>query len=72
MSNLKEIRLRKGLSQSELSEASGVNLRIIQYYEQGANDINKAQGITLYKIARALNCKIEDLLEIEIKEGECL
>ena len=64
MSNLKKIRESKNLSQAKLAEASGVSLRILQYYEQGYKDINKAQAITLYKLAQALECKIEDLLEI--------
>lgn len=37
---------------------------MIQSYEQGAKDINKAQAITVYKLSKALNVKIEDLLEI--------
>ena len=69
MSNLKDIRERANLSQAKLAEISGSNVRMIQYYEQGVKDINKAQGITLYKIAQALNCKMEDLLEIK-KEVE--
>lgn len=64
MSNLKRIRESKNTSQSKLSEASGVNLRTLQYYEQGYKDINKAQAITLYKLAQALECTIEDLLEL--------
>ena len=63
MSKLKTIRESKEMSQSKLAEISGVNLRILQYYEQGYKDINKAQGITLLKIAQALECNIEDLLE---------
>lgn len=63
MSNLKTIREDKGLSQSQLSELSGVNNRMIQHYEQGVKDINKAQGLTLQALAIALDCKIEDLLE---------
>lgn len=63
MSKLKTIRESKGLSQSKLAEVSGVNLRTLQYYEQGYKDINKAQGITLLKISQALDCTIEDLLE---------
>lgn len=63
MSNLKRIRNDKGLSQGKLSEISGVNTRMIQYYEQGVKDINKAQGLTLQALANALECKIEDLLE---------
>lgn len=64
MSNLKQIRFKRGLIQTELAELSGVNLRVIQYYEQGYKDINKAQAITLYKIAQVLQCSIEDLLEV--------
>jgi transcriptional regulator with XRE-family HTH domain len=65
MSNLKELRTNRNLSQSKLSELSGVNARMIQYYEQGVKDINKAQGLTLQALAQALECKIEDILELE-------
>ena len=65
MSNLKRIREEAGISQVKLAEISGVSARMIRYYEQGVKDINKAQAITLYKLAQALECKIEDLLEIE-------
>lgn len=63
MSNLKRIRNEKNLSQGKLSELSGVNYQMIQKYEQGVKDINKAQGLTLQALANALDCKIEDLLE---------
>ena len=66
MTNLKRIRKDLKLSQNQLAEESGVNARMIQHYEQGFKDINKAQAITLYKLAQALNCKIEDLLELEV------
>lgn len=57
-------RQTKRFTQKTLAEKSGVNIRMIQYYEQRYKDINKAQAITLYKIAHALGCKIEDLLEL--------
>ena len=60
---LKRIRENRGISQSELAKLSGVKLRSIQMYEQKVNDIDKAQGHTLYKISRVLGCNIEDLLE---------
>lgn len=59
---LKSIRIKKGLSQSQLADASGVGVRQIQNYEQGTRDINKAAGETLYKLSRALGCKMEDLI----------
>ena len=64
MSNLKEIRTRRGLTQAQLADAAGVNLRAIQDYEQGHKDINKASAITLYQIAKALRCAIEDVMEL--------
>ena len=51
------------LSQTELSERSDVGLRSIQMYEQRNKDINRAQAATLIRLARALHCDIEDLLE---------
>lgn len=61
--NLKYIRNANGFSQKELAERSGVTLRMIQLYEQRQNDINKAQVSTLVALARALNCRMEDLTE---------
>jgi len=60
---LKTIRETRGFSQSELAKASGVTLRMIQLYEQKVKDIDKAQAKSLDKLARALGCHIEDLLE---------
>lgn len=64
MSKLQDIRKANNLSQSKLSDKSGVNLRMIQKYESGEKDINKAQAITLHLLAQALDCTIEDLLEL--------
>ena len=69
MSNLKRIRQRLGMSQAKLSELSGVNVRMIQHYEQGVKDINKAQVITVYRLAEALETSVENLIEIK-KEVE--
>ena len=65
MSNLKTIRENRDFSQAKLAEASGVSIRMIQYYEQGFKDINTAQAITVYKLAEALDCGMEDLIEPE-------
>lgn len=61
-SALKYYRCRKGISQRELSEISGVSLRLIQHYEQGFRDISKAQAITVCKLASALGVTVEQLL----------
>lgn len=63
MTNLKRIRKEAGLSQSELAEKSGVNTRMIQHYEQKVKDINAAGALTVCKLAQALDCTVEDLIE---------
>lgn len=63
MTNLKHKREETGISQSGLAESSGVSVRMIQHYEQGFKDINKAAAITVKRLADALGCKIEDLIE---------
>ena len=63
--NLKRFRDIAGLSQSKLAAEADVSLRCIQMYEQRNKDINKAQAITVVKIARALSCEVEDLLETQ-------
>ena len=64
MTHLRERRTKKGLSQSELAKLANVNYRTLQDYDQGAKDINRTDDITLYRIAKALECKIEELLEL--------
>lgn len=63
MTNLKRILKEKGITSTELSERSDVNIRMVRYYINGYKDINKAEALTVYKIATALNCTVEDLLE---------
>lgn len=60
---LYRIRKARGFTQQQLSEASGVTLRMIQLYEQRQNDINKAHVHVVLNLAKALGCDVEDLLE---------
>lgn len=62
--NLKAIRLDAGLSQSELAEISGIPVRTIQQYEQNQKNINAAKAETVVKLAKALNCTVENLMEV--------
>ena len=57
-----------GYSQRELAQKGGVNLRTLQQYEIRAKDINKAAGVTLLALSRALGCRVEDLLEYDSGE----
>lgn len=60
---LKRLRAYAGLSQMMLAEKADVSIRQIQLFEQQKRDINKTSAETLEKLSKALNCKMEDLLE---------
>lgn len=65
MKTLQERRLELGLSQSQFASRAGINVRKLQDYEQGHSNINKAAGETIYKLAKALDCTMEDLLDLD-------
>jgi len=60
---LKLLRQKRNLTQKQLAALSGVNVRSIRSYEQGSNELAKAQGETLLMLAKALNCSVEDLIK---------
>lgn len=62
--NLKKYRLAAGLSQSELAEVSGVQVRTIQQYEQRLKNINAAKAESVIALSKALECSVEMLMEI--------
>ena len=53
---LKTIRKQSHLTQKELAELSGVTLRMIQAYEQGDQDILKAEVGTVSALVKVLGC----------------
>lgn len=59
---LKDIRQQRGLSQSQLAEKSGINVRRLQNYEQESRDINGAKISVLLDLAIALECDLDDIL----------
>ncbi|WP_242203062.1 helix-turn-helix domain-containing protein [Aestuariivivens insulae] len=64
---VKELRNRKGLSQEDLAEESGLSLRTIQRIE---NSETEPRGDTLRKLAEALNCSPEDIIDWKIQEDK--
>lgn len=64
--NLAMMRKSRNFSQSELAAKSGVSLRMVQLYEQKQNDINKAQISTIRSLSKALKCRMEDIINLDI------
>lgn len=63
ISYLKQMRLRAGISQRELSEKTDIPLKTIQHYEQRQKNINKAQVDYVIRLSKALDCEVQDVLE---------
>ena len=59
--NLEEIRKSSGLTQKELSESAEVSRKSINAIENG---IYVPSTVLALKIARTLNCSVEDLFQL--------
>ena len=60
--NLRTLRELKGISRKDLAELTGVSFRSIQDYEQGHKELSSAKAETILKMAKALDCTMEDLI----------
>jgi transcriptional regulator with XRE-family HTH domain len=62
------LRTLKGMSQSKLARESGVSIRVIQLAEQRQRSVDNMSAHSLYRLATALECPMEALLEHEFDE----
>ena len=61
-----QLQLRRqgaGMSQSELAKKAEMSVRTLQALEVGTRNIDKVSVLTALKLARALDCNIEDILD---------
>ena len=61
-SSLRRYRKGAGLTQQELAERAGVSLRMVRAYEQGSQDIAKAEVASIQRLSQALHCQVSDLV----------
>lgn len=62
-SKLRILRVKRGLSQSELAKLSDIPVRTLQKYENNYQSIDGAKLNTICQLSAALECKITDILE---------
>lgn len=65
--NLERIRKEQGLSRRELALLSGVKEVTIHHLENGITNVNNVKLSTLVALAKALHCKVADLLSADLK-----
>lgn len=69
MNKLNELRTKTGLTQKQLADTAGVHINIISRIERGERSASKLQLDTAAKLAKALGCHAEDLLDSRPSEG---
>ena len=65
MSNLKELRIKAGVSRPKLAEMINTSVRTLEAYEQGLRNVDGMKIETLLTLSTALNCRISDIVENE-------
>lgn len=58
---LEERRRAEGYTQKQLAEITGIHVNVISRLERGEQDVLKCEFGTVVKLARALECRPEDL-----------
>lgn len=64
-SNLKLQRIRAGMTQKQLAEASGIPVKTLGNIEQKRRNINHCRVDIVYRLASALGCEMIDILDLE-------
>ena len=67
LNNLEELRKSAGLTQQELSESAEVSRKSINAIENG---IYVPSTVLSLKIAKTLNCSVEDLFQLPLTKGD--
>jgi transcriptional regulator with XRE-family HTH domain len=60
---LKRLREAQFMTHEQLAMKSGLSIQLVRLYEYEPVRRNNAKLISLIKLAKALNCKVSDLIE---------
>lgn len=63
MTGLQKVRIENNLTQADLALQAKMNLRSLQYYEQGRKDLAHVRLDKLLRLCIVLKCKIGDIIE---------
>lgn len=63
MTGLQTMRLKRVLTQAELAEQTHINLRSLQYYEQGRKNIEHIRIDKLLRLCMVLKCSLSDIVD---------
>jgi len=67
LKELERIRKEKSFAREELEKLSGVKSETIQALERGKTNVDNVKLSTLISLAKALHCKVIDLLDKDLQ-----
>ena len=62
LSNVRSLRVSRGITQKEHAEKSNINIRQVQKYESGEYDTGKMMLRNAIALADALECDVRELI----------
>lgn len=66
MATIKEVRTMVGMTQQELADKVGINIRLLRKYENGECGMENMTAETAKRLSQALGCSMEQLLELNL------
>lgn len=63
MTGLQKVRIEKNMTQADLADQARMNLRSLQYYEQGRKDLAHVRLDKLLRLCIVLDCKLSEIIE---------
>lgn len=65
MTKLYHLRMAHGMTRTFVADQTGLSYRALEKLEHGVSDINRAEALTVYKLARLYRVDMTDLLALD-------
>lgn len=65
MTKLYHLRMAHGMTRTFVSNQTGLSYRALEKLERGVSDINRAEALTVYKLAQLYHVDMTDLLTLD-------
>lgn len=70
MTKLYNMRMALGMTRTYVANQTGLSYRALEKLERGVSDINRAEALTVYKLAQLYCVEMAELLALDNKTRE--
>lgn len=65
MTKLYNLRMERGMTRTFVAGQTGLSYRSIEKLERGLSDINRAEALTVYKLAQLYHVEMANILALD-------